>query len=441
MTPKEPRNINYAATLVSLKDFVQLDNCANVKAALIYSNSVIVSNDAKVNDLGLFFPVETQLSEEFLSKNNLYRKAEYGNSDPKAKGGFFERSGRIKALKFRGHKSEGFWVPISYLEYITDEKLIRSVQQLPVGTSFDFVGNHEICRKYTLRQVQRNLQIKQVTARIEDSIIDNQFRLHYDTANLRRNLHKIKPTDFISITDKWHGTSAVFSKVLVKRKLSIIDKIAKFFKANIQEDTYGLVYSSRRVIKAVNGVEKNNKHFYSEDIWGIVAKEIEDKIPNGFSIYGEIVGFTPNKQAIQKDYTYSQMPGYHSFNVYRVTLTNNEGKTIELNWLQVQEFCSKYGFDIVPTIYVGFAANLFPNLDLENHWQEEFLKKLENRFVADQDCIYNPGLPAEGIVLRIDRLNESEAFKLKNFRFLESESKQLDAGIIDMESIQSDVEL
>jgi hypothetical protein len=96
-----PRNPNYAATVVELKDFVDLPNCDNVKHALIFGNAVIVGKESSAGDVGLFFPVEAALSPEFLANNNLYRKNAQttlsSNIDPE-KSGFFEAHGRIKAI-------------------------------------------------------------------------------------------------------------------------------------------------------------------------------------------------------------------------------------------------------------------------------------------------------------------------------------------------------
>ena len=108
---KEPKNSNYAAVVVSLSKFVDLPNCDNVKAALIFGNSVIVSKAARHGELGLYFPVESQLSPEFLGANNLYRKPEWGNTDITQKG-FFEQHGRVKAeegidLVFCGDSTQG----------------------------------------------------------------------------------------------------------------------------------------------------------------------------------------------------------------------------------------------------------------------------------------------------------------------------------------------
>lgn len=429
-----PQNANYAATVVSLKDFVDLPNCDNVKAALIFGNSVIISKDAKVGDIGLFFPVETALSTEFCGNNNLFRKPEFGNVDPAQKG-FFEQHGRVKCMKFRGHKSEGFYIPLSSLAFLD---VIPNVQ---VGDTFDTLDGIEICRKYVPRGQHKphSGQQKGRTAKLEDSIVDGQFRFHFDTENLRRNIHKVSPTDWISISDKWHGTSVVIAKVLVKRELAWYERLLKRLGIQIMDSQYGLTYSSRRVIKAVNGVTKEANHFYTEDIWGIVAKEVESKIPDGFTLYGEIVGYTPDGSPIQTGYAYGCPVGGHRFVVYRVTLTTPAGQVIELSWQQLTEFCEKYGFEMVPTFFVGQAEGLccFSPSD-PTDWSGVLLQDLEKEYIRDQDCPHNPGLPAEGIVLRIDRLHEAEAYKLKSFRFLKRESDELDKGVLDTETAESE---
>jgi len=436
MQSKAPKNPNYAATVVALDKFVDLPNCDNVKAALIFGNSVIVSKSAQSGEVGLFFPVECQLSPEFLGANNLFRKPEWGNFDPNQKG-YFEQHGRIKAVKFRGNKSEGFWIPISSLDYIG-----HNLNAWPVDLPyiFDSIGDHEICCKYvpnTKNKGQQNIRGRQ--PRLEDKIVEGQFRFHYDTENLRRNVHKIQPTDWISITDKWHGTSVVISNVLVNRQLHWYEKVLKFLGVPIKEHEYGMAYSSRRVLKEVNGETKTNFHFYKEDIWGIVANEVKDVIPKGYTLYGEIVGFTPEGSQIQKGYTYGCPVGGHRFLVYRVTNTNPDGKIVELSWPQMVEFCTKYGLEIVKELWYGQAVNFAPQLPLSEHWNESFLEALEQLYIKDQMCAYNNHLvPAEGIVVRVDRLEQSEAFKLKNFRFLEHESKELDKGEVDIETEESD---
>lgn len=433
-----PANINYAATLVRIeaKNFVDLPNCDALKGVFIFGNHVIIGKETQEGELGLYFPVEVALSQEFLGANNLYRKPEHGNADPNAKG-YFEEHGRVKAVKFRGHKSEGFYIPLSSLDYIlTAEDPI----DLAPGLVFDKIGDHDICRKYAPKRREGKSSVQQErAAKLADAIVPGQFRFHYDTENLRRNVHKINPTDYISISDKWHGTSVVIGKILTKRDLRWYERILRKLGVQIMDSQYGLTYSSRKVIKSVNGTEKASNHYYASDIWGVVAQEVEDRIPNGYTLYGEIVGYTRDGAPIQGGYAYGCAEGQHRFLVYRVTSTNVDGKTIELSWPQLTEFCNGYGFEMVPALWDGRAYDLFPELSTKTHWQEEFLPKLESTYVRDAMCPYNDEkVPVEGIVLRVDHLEESEAFKLKNFKFLEWETKALDKGEVDTETAESE---
>lgn len=438
MKIESPRNPNYAAVVTKLKVFRDLEGCDRVKAAMIYGNQVIVSKDAKEGDIGLFFPVECAISKEFLGNNNQFRKTEMGNVDQAAKG-FFEEHGRVKAVKFRGHKSEGFWCPISFLNYLGD------IGYLEEGVEFDRIGDHEICKKYVPRRnrisTERQFAAKQ--PRLEDAIVDGQFRFHLDTAQLRRNIDRIKPDDIISISEKYHGTSAIFSNILVKRRISLFEKVAKWIGCKIQESEYGFTWASRRVVKGINGQSKPGAvHFYETDIWSHVGQRVKDQIPNGFTVYGEIVGFCPNGEPIQQGYHYGCRPNEHQFLVYRVSYTSPDGDVIELSWSQMKDFCQRWGFDTVPELYHGTARD-FIHQDVPWHTMEQFheslLEELERKYVFDQMCPHNNfEVPAEGVVVRIDRYDRPEPYKLKSFAFNARESKLLDDDIIDTETIESD---
>lgn len=451
MKIESPRSANYAATVVYLKDFVDLPNCDFVKHAMIFGNAVIVGKDAQAGDIGLFFPVETQLSLEFLTNNNLLRKnaqsSVVSNVDPE-KSGFFEANGRVKAVKFRGHKSEGFFMPASSLNYLREKVpglWLQSVLALEDCTTFDKIGDHEICRKYVVPVKAGRLNTQRGRLpKLEDQIVDGQFRFHFDTENLRRNLFKVQPNDYISVSDKWHGTSVVISKVLTKRKLNLFERLLNRLGASIQDSSYGLIYSSRRVIKAVNGELKNTaRNFYTSDVWGAAAKEVEDKIPPGFTLYGEIVGFTPDGKEIQSGYHYGCPPSAQRLLVYRVTVTGFDGDVIDLPWKTMRSWLKLRGIDTVPELFYGKAKEIVPYTEGQDirSWQEDFLKELEALYVHDQPCPHNGNkVPAEGIVVRIDHVSQCEAYKLKNFGFLERESTALDKGALDMETAEAELE-
>ena len=114
MKLNKPKNSNYAAIVVEISKLVPLENCNNVQAAIIFGNQVIVDKSVKIGDKGIYFPLECQLSKEYLSANNLYRKKELNLDQTKA--GYFEENGRIRCVKFRGNKSEGLFMPLHSLK-------------------------------------------------------------------------------------------------------------------------------------------------------------------------------------------------------------------------------------------------------------------------------------------------------------------------------------
>ena len=201
---KKPKNENYAAIVVEIKTIIPLEKCDNIQGAIIMGNQVIVSKDVKIGDIGLYFPLECQLSKEYLSNNNLYNKPELNVDNTKK--GYFDENGRIRCQRFRGHKSEGLFMPIesmdSFLPY-------PEFEGLEIGTCFDELNGIPICSKYVVKQnktpgqpgSKKNKSIK----KHESKLVENQFRFHQDTSLLYRNLHRIEPNSLISITYKMHG--------------------------------------------------------------------------------------------------------------------------------------------------------------------------------------------------------------------------------------------
>ena len=85
-------------------------NADRLQVATFFGNDTIVDLSVKVGDIGVYFPVDLQLSEEYCAKNNLVRKKdENGNNI----GGFLDPDKRnIKAIKLRGEKSDGLYMPL-----------------------------------------------------------------------------------------------------------------------------------------------------------------------------------------------------------------------------------------------------------------------------------------------------------------------------------------
>lgn len=425
LSTSKQANVNYLAKIVKIDNLRKHENADRLQITTIDFNNVVVGMDTNLDDICIFFPVESQVNSNFVSFINGYRKKELNKDNEVA--GFFEENCRIKAIKLRNEKSMGFVVPIQSLESFIGQKIEEEI-----GTEFDYVNDIKLVNKYEIFKPGMATRNGRVEKRIS-RLVEGQFHFHVDTENLRKNANNIKPEDYISVSYKVHGTSSIFSRVLVKRKLNLLEKIVKHLGVTVKETEYDLLYSSRKVVK--NEYETKDKcGFYSTDIWGDVKNEIADKIPEGYTIYGEIIGFTKDNKQIQAGYDYGCEPGKHKFQVYRITITNAAGQVINLSTAQIREFCERVGLETVHYFYEGFAKDMFPEIKGGENWSVDFVRKLEEQY-TDKNCFMCKNeVPEEGVVVRKDLTFSFEAYKLKSFSFLEFESKELDKGEVDMES-------
>jgi len=441
---KTPKNINYTATVVEIKNIIPMftakgEPCNTIQATTIFGNNVVIGKDTKVGDVGLFFPVETQLSKEFLFENSLYRKLEI-NKDITHKG-LFEENGRVKCQKLQGNPSMGFFCPIDYLTFAMG-KAHREL--LNIGDSFDFWADFEICRKYIPKNQrtpgQGNANGKGKVKRVS-RLVDNQFRLHYDTSQLGKNIHLFNPDTIVSITRKLHGTSLVVSKVLVKKKLSVWQRILQKLGANVITTEFGNIYSSRKVVQ--NQFEEGEKEFNSfyggtikENIYKTSNDELKEFLVDGMTIYAEVVGYLSTGASIQKPFDYGCAENQHAIYIYRITYTNAIGNVFEFSAKQVQNWCNLRGLKPVPELYYGTFRNLFPEISTEQHWHENVLIKLREKYLEFDEPMCRNKVPTEGVVVRLE--DTGEAFKFKSFTFLKAETDNLDKGVEDMEEQTGD---
>lgn len=198
-------NINYACTIVKLEKFVPLVGCDNIQHTIIMGNAVIVSKDAKEGDVGLFFPIECKINADFLKVNNLYRDSNLNLAITKK--GFFELNGRVRCVKLRGNKSEGFFIPMNMLTMLIGSKLYESNLTKNIGKTFDHIDDFKICEKYISPTNQKGLGqgSKHGKKPRVSKIVPDQFHFHIDTVTLKRNIHKIFPNDIIQLSVKVHG--------------------------------------------------------------------------------------------------------------------------------------------------------------------------------------------------------------------------------------------
>ena len=443
-------NLNYAAKIVDIKEFMPHPNpeVTGLKCAIIDGYSITVDKTSECGQY-IYFPVNSVINTGFLSKNNLFRDATLNQDSTQT--GYFDDKGRVKMIKLQKVYSEGLILPISSIE-----KWLGTTIEVENNTVFDFIDNIEFCKKYVIKVTNKgglscdnkrnkhNKSLKQF-----DRMIDGQFNFHYSTVNLKNCPFVISPNDLIHISSKFHGTSGISSNILVKKELSLLEKCIKFLfpKLPIEETKYDGIYSSRTVIKNKFINKSVTGGYYNVDIWKIADEQIKTilgEIPKGITLYYEIVGYLPSGSMIQGGYDYGctePIGSLYTYNinykifVYRITSTNVDGEVIEFTAKEVQNWCNNKGLIPVKELYYGFAKDLYPTLDLETHWSNNFLDCIskDDTFYMEKnspDC--KNKVPHEGVVIRIEN-NKPSAFKVKCLKFVAKESKQLDNGESNIE--------
>ena len=410
---------NYACSVVEIKDLFPIEGADAIVRTVVNGNNVVVPKSTQVGSKMLYFVSGTKLSEDYCRRNNLYDRAEE-NENTEKKGFISFKQKRVKAIKLRGIISDGMLMPLDSLYTFT-----KGAALLQVGNEFTNIDGISICEKYIV-PVKESNQGGQKTPkanRLKDLLLDTQFRFHHETEHFVKHQNKFKQETEVVITRKLHGSSLILANVLLNKKLSLKDKIAKFFGVDVPTEEYGIIWSSGKpkgklpkgIESETNKWETPNPSYYTSDIWARAYKEIGDKVEKGISIYAEIVG-----KGIQGDmFTYNQEYGIH---VYRITQTSVDGSVVELSWEQVKKYCEKYGLNYVQEYFVGKVKELVVlDENLLGYLQQTCLNK------SYSDCKID-----EGICIRVRETDE--IFKLKSPNFIKMESDNQENGVEEQES-------
>lgn len=414
----KPVNENYAAIIIRIKNINILPNCDNVVGVTIFGQQAIVNKDIKVGDVGIFFPSECQLSNEYCYENNLYRFGEKNKNESQK--GYIENSRRIKAIKFRGHLSSCLFMPLNSLNW-TKVKL----QDLKEGDTFDFLNGKEICKKYLINPRSGINTPKSQIAKFNR--VDEKFMPeHVHTEHLLRYLDKLDLESDVVITQKLHGTSIRIGNTIIKRRLNIFERILNKIGIKIQQSDYDYIYGSRKVIKDINNPYQN--HFYGEDLYTQAGSKLKGLLPENYLVFGELIGYTSNNVEIQKNYSYELDIGTNQLFIYRVAIVNPKGILFDLNSDQMKQFCKDLGLNTVPELWRGKLKDL----KIENFLEKRYF---DDGFRQALHLGDNKDIVDEGIVVRVEKLRP-EFYKIKSQTFLLHESKLLDEGVEDLESMQ-----
>ena len=441
----------YCIDVVKIGQVFPIENSDFLAYTKVFNDIIVVRKDqVHEGDLMFYASNECQLSKEFLSVNNMFRHGEL-NTDPNQTG-FFEDTGRVRAIKLRGFRSSGFLFGLPEMQKFYPEFTKEEMKQI-VNVDFDTVGEKLLVKAYIpcTKTPHANNQIKQNTAdKKYDRLVAGEFQFHYDTGMLQKEIFKIKPDDKVTITVKLHGTSAIFANVPVKvySKNPIIRFINLFRKKPIYKIANGNLCASRRVIKNRYINKHLTKGFYSQDIWEIYNNWLKDYIPAGMTIYGEICGFLPDGSPIQGAYDYGNRPKHSFLMIYRITTDEQNGKKeweisevkkFTLNLMKLVPENENLSIHPIDILAEDSLRNLYPNIPVSGHWNEEIIDALRKDVrlgFEKMEPLCRNKVPREGIVVRKIGDVIPEAWKLKAIAFLNKEAKEIDKGNTNMEMNQ-----
>ena len=407
----------YCAYVTTLKGLRKHSNADRLQCVEVFGQNVIVDLSYKDGQKVVFFPSDGQLSEEYAKDNNLVRmKDENGNNI----GGYMDAEKRnVTAIRLRGEKSEGLVLPIESLSKYVD------VTKLKDGDQITVIGGHEICRKYIPKSNRRsnNSRKSHDKKKKDNSISYPFFEEHKDTAQLAYNMSAFKPGDTVYITRKLHGTSARTMKTIKVTKKNNVFRRFLHMKPKCEKEVSVVTGSRRVVLKDMNSTDG----YYSDNTFRKKYHDLlKDKLPEGFEIFYEIVGYvnetTPimgtvsNSKVKDKEFkkkfgdttvfSYGCKPGENEMYVYRMTATTADGTVVEIPWENIKVWCDKLGVKHVP------------ELEKFIYTTPEDLKERVNKYLDGMpvDEIGKTHI-AEGVVVRIDNRESFTAYKDKVFEF------------------------
>ena len=427
-------HVGYVVKINSLRPH---SNADRLQIATIFDSNVIVSLDTHLDDIGVYFPSDIQLSEEFCKVNDLVRRKDE-NGNPA--GGYLDPNMRnIRPLKLRGEKSDGLYLPITCMMEFCP------ISDLKVGDTIGVVNGHEICKKY----IPHRTKVYHYTEKVRKQKVNfaPTFFEHCDTAQLAYNLEAFRAGDVVELTLKMHGTSGRTGYLPLLHPRTLWDKILRRTRKE-----YGYVSGTRRVVLD----EEHTGGFYEDNTFRhYMAAKFENKLHRGETAYYEIVGFQgPNGAPIMSSVKNSKISdkaftkqygeetvfsydcdatnGYEDEHpccelyVYRMTMVNDDGDVVDYSPAQIRYRCEQMGVKVVPQ----FEVFVIPQD--EPHPGEYVVRKVEE-YYDGPDPIGKTHV-REGVVARILNRNNFAVYKMKNWNF-----KCLE-GIVKDEAAEPDME-
>jgi RNA ligase (TIGR02306 family) len=363
-------NNNSICFVAKINEIKPIPGADNIELGIIGGwNCIIKKGDHKVDELVVCATTDAIIPQDLSDAMNVTN--------------YLRKGGRVRTVKLRGVYSECLIIPTKYIP----------------GFGDIYYEGMDMMEKMGIFKYEPPVKQIQLASGKKIRYSDNpNFHVYYKFPNIKNVPGIFTEEDDVQITRKIHGTNARYG-IIKKKKLSLWDKIKKFFWLADEWFDYEYVYGSHNVEKG-----SDSQGFYSTDVWRTVAddyriKEIlwefvkeeytPDTLGAGLTVYGEIYG-----PGIQKNYDYELKQ--LELVIFDVSV---DGKYQSVDW--VKAFCELT--ESLPHVEILF----------DGKWaQSEQDKWVFNNF------IYDGKVPHEGIVIKHISGDRSKVAKVINPDYL-----------------------
>jgi hypothetical protein len=407
----------HQAIIAQVEKLIQIEGADKVQIALILGEYCVVSKDVTEGMLGVLFPADLQLSEEYCRVNNLHRDSER-NADTTKKG-FFDKNRKVRAQKFLKVNSTAYFASLESLHY-------TGVFEFNLMDKFNDLNGVPICKRFVSEEsLRKSANVENSKARKVNEV--PLFMKHVDTEQFAHNVYKIQKGALLSFHSKRHGTSGRYALLPTVQTLptwkKLINKVVNIF----PEEEYDLVVGSRNVV--LKNPDKEGFHG-SESFRFQVMDQLVPHLKEGMCVYVEIVGNVNGKSIMpahsvkelkSKDYTakYGDSINYsygckdHEFKffIYRITMTGTDGEIYEYDQKRLENWCNLRGLNTTLEVH--------PQMIYDG--DEDALKALVTQLTERPDVLTedyeDPKHVSEGIIIRIDYNGRTDFMKSKSVAF------------------------
>jgi RNA ligase (TIGR02306 family) len=272
-------NNNSVCFVATINEIKPIEGADNIEQVVVGGwNCISQKNTYKINDFVIVATTDAVIPIELSDSLNVTN--------------YLRKGQRVRTVKLRGVYSECLLIPMKF-------------NKQPIGDNYS--DGKDMMEIMGITKYEPPIKQRQLASGKKIRYQDNpNFHVYYKFPNVKNVPGMFDEDDMVEISRKIHGTNARYG-IVKKKKLSIIDKVKKFFGNEWIE--YEYVYGSHNVEKG-----SDSQGFYDTDVWQTIAEKynIREKLWDMFKlskryyniedsivIYGEIYG-----AGIQKNYDY-----------------------------------------------------------------------------------------------------------------------------------------